>query len=88
MLQATSHAFKENASRALGDKELQRALKPVQTNFVQARARAAAKLLCAESRDIDKKEPVRDRRSRLGWFVDLNRFLDWRGFKFHNALGY
>jgi L-lactate dehydrogenase complex protein LldF len=44
MLQATSHRFKENASAALADAELQRALGPVRTNFVEARARAAAKL--------------------------------------------
>ena len=36
--------------------------------LVEARAGAAAKLLCAESRDIDEKKPVRDGRSRLGWF--------------------
>ncbi|MBX6320480.1 MAG: iron-sulfur cluster-binding protein [Rhodospirillaceae bacterium] len=44
MLQATSHRFKENASRALADAQLQRALKPVRVNFIEARARAAARL--------------------------------------------
>src|SRR3982751_4170502 len=44
MLQSTSHAFKENASRALEDAELQRALKPVGVRFVDSRAAAAARL--------------------------------------------
>ena len=56
--------------------------------LVEARAGAPAKLLRAESRDIDEKKPVRDGRSRLDWFLDLDRFFDWRGFKFHNGLGY
>jgi len=56
--------------------------------LVEARPRAAAKLLGTQSRDVYEKKPVRDRRSRLGGFRCLGRFFNLRGFKFHNGQGY
>jgi L-lactate dehydrogenase complex protein LldF len=44
MQHATSHNFKNNAQRALGDVQLQRALGHVKKNFVERRAAAAARL--------------------------------------------
>jgi L-lactate dehydrogenase complex protein LldF len=44
MQEATSHAFKDNARRALGDAQLQRALSHVKKNFIERRAKAAARL--------------------------------------------
>jgi L-lactate dehydrogenase complex protein LldF len=44
MQHATSHRFKDNAHRALGDAQLQRALVHVKKNFVERRAAAAARL--------------------------------------------
>jgi len=44
MQHATSHRFKDNAQRALGDAQLQRALGHVKKNFVDRRAAAAARL--------------------------------------------
>jgi len=44
MQHATSHRFKDNAHRALGDAQLQRALGHVKKNFVERRAAAAARL--------------------------------------------
>ncbi len=44
MQHATSHDFKNNAQRALGDQQLQRALGHVKKNFVERRAAAAARL--------------------------------------------
>jgi L-lactate dehydrogenase complex protein LldF len=44
MQHATSHDFKTNARRALGDAQLQRALGHVKKNFVERRAAAAARL--------------------------------------------
>jgi L-lactate dehydrogenase complex protein LldF len=41
---ATSHRFKDNAHRALGDAQLQRALGHVKKNFIERRAAAAARL--------------------------------------------
>jgi len=43
-MQPTSHAFKENARRALDDSLLQKAMGHVRTNFIQKRAEAAARL--------------------------------------------
>ncbi|WP_137390104.1 LutB/LldF family L-lactate oxidation iron-sulfur protein [Rhodoligotrophos defluvii] len=43
-MQPTSHAFKDNAARALHDEKLQRALLNVPTGFVQKRARARDRL--------------------------------------------
>ena len=37
--------------------------------LIEPRARATTKLLRAESRDIDEKKAIRDRRSRLDGFV-------------------
>ena len=42
--------------------------------LIEARTGAAAKLLGAESRDIDEKKPVRDGRSRLDGFLSLGFF--------------
>jgi L-lactate dehydrogenase complex protein LldF len=44
MQPATSHCFKDNAHRALGDAQLQQALAHVKKNFVERRAAAAARL--------------------------------------------
>ena len=44
MQTATSHRFKDNAHRALGDAQLQKALGHVKKNFVERRAAAAARL--------------------------------------------
>ncbi len=44
MQHATSRRFKDNAQRALGDAQLQRALVLVKKNFVERRAAAAARL--------------------------------------------
>lgn len=55
---------------------------------IQARASAPAKLLRAESRDIDEKKPVRNKRCWLdGSLVLVCLFDVWR-FEFHNKLGY
>ncbi len=43
-MQATSRAFKENAHRALGDRDLQAALAKMRQGFVERRALAAARL--------------------------------------------
>jgi len=56
-MQATSHAFKENAGRAMGDVELQKALGHMKRGFVERRLAAAAKLpefeaLRDQARDI------------------------------------
>jgi len=40
----TSHAFKDNAHRALGDPQLQQAMSHVKKNFISKRASAAARL--------------------------------------------
>ncbi|MFM9844132.1 MAG: LutB/LldF family L-lactate oxidation iron-sulfur protein, partial [Dongiaceae bacterium] len=40
----TSHAFKDNAHRALGDPQLQQAMSHVKKNFIAKRAHAAARL--------------------------------------------
>jgi L-lactate dehydrogenase complex protein LldF len=57
LMQATSHAFKENAHRALGDRNLQTALGIVKRNFAGQRTAAVARLpeferLRDEGRDI------------------------------------
>ncbi|HEX6092332.1 MAG TPA: (Fe-S)-binding protein, partial [Dongiaceae bacterium] len=40
----TSHAFKDNAHRALGDPQLQQAMSHVKKNFISKRTSAAARL--------------------------------------------
>ena len=51
-MQTTSHRFKESAAVAIGDANLQSALKNLQTGFVAARARAAG--------GLDEFEALRD----------------------------
>jgi len=57
------------------------------SSLIEPRASAPSELLRAESRDVDEKKAIRDRRSRLDGFVCLNGFFCLRRFEFHNGLG-
>ena len=59
-MQATSHAFKANAHRALGNPDLQRAMGMMRTGFPAHRAKAIARLPEFEA----LRENLRDTQSR------------------------